>query len=201
MHAVHTAIVGGSAAGLACAKCLKDQGLIDFVILEHAEHIGQKWRNHYERLHLHTSKKWSQLPGKAYPADQPQYPPRNAVVDYLVEYARENDLHPQLNTTVQKIERQNDGLWRVETNQGHYLAHHVIMATGMNHTPKMAEFEGLDAYTGRLLHSSEYKNGQPFAGQQVLVVGFGNSGCEQAICLHEHGASPSLSVRAPKCST
>ena len=196
MHAVHTAIVGGSAAGLACAKCLKDQGLIDFVILEHAEHIGQKWRNHYERLHLHTSKKWSQLPGKAYPADQPQYPPRNAVVDYLVEYARENDLHPQFNTTVQKIERQSDGLWRVETNQGHYLAHHVIMATGMNHTPKMAEFEGLDAYTGRLLHSSEYKNGQPFAGQQVLVVGFGNSGCEQAICLHEHGASPSLSVRS-----
>ena len=50
MHAVHTVIVGGSAAGLACAKCLKDQGLTDFVILEQAEHIGQKWRNHYERL-------------------------------------------------------------------------------------------------------------------------------------------------------
>ena len=144
MNAVHTVIVGGSAAGLACAKCLKDQSLTDFVILEQAEHIGQKWRNHYERLHLHTSKQWSQLPGKSYPVDQPQYPPRNAVVDYLVEYARENDLHPQFNTTAQKIERQSDGLWRVETSQGHYLANYVIMATGMNHKPKMAEFEGFD---------------------------------------------------------
>ena len=40
MHAVHTAIVGGSAPGLA-RQMLENRGLIDFVILEHAEHIGQ----------------------------------------------------------------------------------------------------------------------------------------------------------------
>lgn len=196
MLSTHTAIIGGSAAGLACAKCLQDQGLSDFVILEQADQIASKWRSHYERLHLHTSKKWSQLPGKSYPADQPQYPPRDAVVHYLMEYARENKLQPQFNTQVQTIRRQSDGYWLIETNHDSYRAVNVIMATGMNHTPKKVEFDGLDTYTGQVMHSSEYRNGQPFAGQRVLVVGFGNSGCEQAICLHEHGALSSLSVRS-----
>ena len=48
-----------------------------------------------------------------------------------------------------------------------------------------------------VLHSGEYKNGKRFEGKQVLVVGFGNSGGELAIDLHEHGALPSLAVRGP----
>ena len=200
MKLVNTVIIGGSAAGLACGKCLQDQGL-EFVILEQSDQIAQKWRNHYDRLHLHTSKDWSELPGKQYARDLPKYPPKQAVVDYLVAYAQENRLQPIFNTTVRQVRRTNDGRWEVlidgENYDGEtYTADTVIMAAGMNHTPKMPKFEGLDGYTGELLHSSEYKNGQPYTGKKVLVVGFGNSGCEQAICLHEHGAYPSISVRS-----
>ena len=46
-------------------------------------------------------------------------------------------------------------------------------------------------------HSSAYRNGRPFAGQDVLVVGFGNSGGEIAVDLFEHGARPSIAVRSP----
>ena len=196
MQSIQTLIVGGGAAGLACAKCLRDQGLNDLVILEQADQVASKWRAHYDRLHLHTSKNWSELPGKKYPSEQPKYPPRAAVVQYLDEYAREHSLWPEFNTTVQHIRRQTDDLWQVQTNHETYTARNLIMATGLNHTPKMPQYEGLDGYTGQLLQSSQYKNGQPFTGQKVLVVGFGNSGCEQAICLHEHGAFPSLSVRS-----
>ena len=48
-----------------------------------------------------------------------------------------------------------------------------------------------------MLHSSEYRNGDPWKGRPVLVVGFGNSACEQAIDLVERGAEPHLSVRSP----
>jgi cation diffusion facilitator CzcD-associated flavoprotein CzcO len=51
-------------------------------------------------------------------------------------------------------------------------------------------------YTGAVLHSSEYRNGEPWRGGTVLVVGFGNSACEQAIDLVEHGIATHLSVRA-----
>src|SRR5262249_26507646 len=52
-------------------------------------------------------------------------------------------------------------------------------------------------YRGQVLHSSQYRSGAPFRGKAVLVVGFGNSGGEIAIDLHEHGAFPSLAVRGP----
>jgi cation diffusion facilitator CzcD-associated flavoprotein CzcO len=48
-----------------------------------------------------------------------------------------------------------------------------------------------------VVHSSQYKNGAPYRGKRVLVVGFGNSGGEIAIDLHEHGARPTMAVRSP----
>ena len=77
-----------------------------------------------------------------------------------------------------------------------YESNIVIVATGRNQKPNVPEFPGLNTFTGNILHSSQYKNGKAFAGKNVLIVGFGNSGCEQAICLHEHGAHPSFSVRS-----
>ena len=53
----------------------------------------------------------------------------------------------------------------------------------------------MSGFEGDLLHSSDYRNGEKWRGQPVLVVGFGNSACEQAIDLVEHGARTHLSVR------
>ena len=48
-----------------------------------------------------------------------------------------------------------------------------------------------------MLHSSQYRSGERFRGQRVLVVGLGNSGGEIAIDLVEHRARPTLAVRGP----
>jgi cation diffusion facilitator CzcD-associated flavoprotein CzcO len=48
-----------------------------------------------------------------------------------------------------------------------------------------------------VLHSADYRSGEPFRGQDVLVIGLVNSGGEIAIDLAEHGARPVLSVRGP----
>jgi cation diffusion facilitator CzcD-associated flavoprotein CzcO len=49
-----------------------------------------------------------------------------------------------------------------------------------------------------LSHSVEYRNGQPYAGQRVLVIGAGNSGTEIATDLVEHGAAfVAISIRTP----
>jgi cation diffusion facilitator CzcD-associated flavoprotein CzcO len=71
------------------------------------------------------------------------------------------------------------------------------VATGYCREPCLPDWPGQSAYTGAYLHSSQYRNGEPFRGQPVLVVGFGNSGGEIAIDLREHGARPSLAVRGP----
>ena len=190
----HTLIVGASSAGLASAACLQKKG-IEFIVLEKQPQVATAWRNHYDRLHLHTSKKQSALPFKSFDASLPTYPSRRHVIDYLDNYASEMNIHPVYNTEVFSIKKENNK-WITETNNGTYQSGYVIVATGLNNKPAMAQWEGMSSFKGTVMHSSQYKNGKEFTGKNVLVVGFGNSGCEQTICLHEYGAHPALSVRS-----
>jgi len=72
-----------------------------------------------------------------------------------------------------------------------------VIATGYNREPYLPNWPGQTSFPGTLLHSSQYRNGEPFKNQKVLVVGFGNSGGEIAIDLWEHSAQPSLAIRSP----
>jgi len=194
MTAVNTLIIGASAAGLASAACLKKKG-IEFIILEKNSKVANSWRNHYDRLHLHTSKKWSALPYKAFDQKLPKYPSRQNVVDYLDEYSKELNISPVFNTEVLSVKKEGSS-WITDTSNGTFQSSFVIVATGLNNKSKVPEWKGMNSFRGLIIHSSWYKNGKSFSGQNVLVVGFGNSACEQAICLHENGAFPSLSVRS-----
>ncbi|MFB2532406.1 flavin-containing monooxygenase [Paracoccus sp. p3-h83] len=192
---MQTIIIGASAAGLAAAKCLSDQG-IKADLLEASNTIGLRWQNHYRRLHLHTPKSRSALPGLAFPRSAPRYPSRQDVVDYIQEYARHFNLRPTFNTPVNRVAPTMDG-WQLDTPEGARHARHVILATGYNNLPHLPDKPGLSSFPGRVLHAADYRSGAAFSGQKVLVVGFGNSGCEIAIDLHEQGARPSISVRGP----
>ena len=81
-----TLIIGASAAGLATAASLAQAGQPS-EILEATDVVGTAWRHHYDRLHLHTPKSSSSLPGLDMPRDWPRYPSRDQVVEYLVDYA------------------------------------------------------------------------------------------------------------------
>ena len=77
-------------------------------------------------------------------------------------------------------------------------ANQVVVATGYNHTPVTPDWPGLDGFTGDLVLARDYRNGRPFAGRDVLVVGTGNTGTEIATDLAEHGATRVwLAVRTP----
>ena len=190
-----TVIIGASAAGLATAACLRRRGR-SFRLLERAPHVGASWRAHYDRLHLHTSKGLSGLPGLPLPRDYPKYPSRDQVVAYLEQYAKHFDLAPQLSTEVSRVYRGGDA-WVVESSAGRFTAREVVIATGNARVPNRPAWPGQEAFGGTVLHSSAYGNGAAFRGKRVLVIGFGNSGGEIAIDLCENGALPDLAVRGP----
>ncbi len=189
-------IIGAGPGGLAAAAALRSAGLAPLVI-DRAAAVGASWRAHYERLHLHTERALSGLPGFAIPREFGRWVSRAHVVEYLERYARHHQLELQLGTEVQKLEREN-GLWRVDTGAGPITARAAVVATGYNHTPRLPEWPGQGSFTGQLLHSATYKNAGPFSGRDVLVVGTGNSGAEIAVDLVEGGASRvRVSVRTP----
>ena len=150
---------------------------------------------HYDQLHLHTHKRQSGLPGLPMPARFPKYAARDQVIAYLEDYAAHHRIVPRFGTPAARITRPDK--WLVETPGEAFTTANVIIASGIAGWPQRADWSGKDSFGGRLHHSSEYANATPFAGQRVLVVGFGNSGGEIAIDLANTGIDVSISVRSP----
>lgn len=191
-----TLIVGAGPAGLAVGACLRRRG-VPFEILEQGDQLVHRWRRHYDRLRLHTDRRHSTLPHLDFPRGTPRYPSRDQVTAYLERYARRFALPVSLREEVSSI-RHDDRRWEVTTASGkRRQADAVVVATGYNSRPVRPSLPGLDRFPGPVMHSSEYSNGNDLAGKRVLVVGFGNSGAEIAIDLHDHGAKPAVAVRGP----
>ena len=190
---VNTIIIGASAAGLACAAALARKN-IPYILLEKNNHIAGPWRAHYDRLHLNTEKWHSHLPYLPFPKSAAVYVPRDEVVEYMESYAARFNIMPVFNQQVQSLSKE-DRLWTVKTADKRWSARHVIIATGLNGSPFIPSWPGVEEYQGKLFHSAVYTNGSEYKGKNVLVVGFGSSACEIAVCLSEHGAYPSMSVK------
>jgi len=188
-----TLIIGAGPAGLAVAACLKNRDA-PFVLVERAATIASSWHGHYQRLHLHTDREHSALPYLAFPAATPRYPSRQQVIAYLEEYARHFELNPRLGEEARSV-LPADGGWLTTTTTCTYRSRRVVIATGYNALPHIPVWPGQERFRGRILHSRDYRNGEPFRGLRVLVVGLGNSGGEIAIDLCEYGAQVAVSVR------
>ncbi len=106
-------IVGAGPAGLAAAACLT-QRKVPIRIFEAGDAPGYTWRRLYDRLHLHTVRALSGLPGYPMPRRFPRYPSREQVVEYLDGYARRFGLVIETGMPVQRAAPEGDR-WRVET--------------------------------------------------------------------------------------
>jgi indole-3-pyruvate monooxygenase len=188
-------VVGAGPAGLAAAACLRRAG-VDAVVLEQAAAVGSAWRSHYDRLHLHTDRSSSALPFMRFDAQVPRYPSRRQVVDYLESYARAQGIAPRFGVPLESARRVDDG-WNIRTGDGGLRARNLVFATGYTRVPALPDWAANPSFRGEVLHSSAYRNGAAFEGRRVLVVGFGNSGGEIAMDLHEHGARADIAIRSP----
>ncbi len=190
------AVIGAGPAGVSVALSLRDRGLRPLLI-DRADHVGSSWRNRYDRLKLNTGRPFSHLPNRSYPKGTPMFPTRDDVVAHLDRHAREDGIELRLGTEVHRIERRDRG-WHVATSAVDIDARQVVVATGYQHSPHVPQFPGADGFGAELLHSSEYRNPDPYQGRKVLVVGSGSSGMEIAHDLATGGAAKVwLAVRTP----
>jgi putative flavoprotein involved in K+ transport len=189
-------VVGGGPGGLAVAGALTQKGVAS-TVLERGKSVGTSWRSHYERLHLHTVRSLSALPGRPIPTEMGRWVARADLVRYLEDYAGQLELDIRFDTDATRIEPAGNG-WVVRTSNGDRAAATVILATGYNRIPLLPDWPGRKEFQGEILHSARYRNGEPYRGKTVLVVGSGNSGAEIAVDLIEGGAKEVLvSIRTP----
>lgn len=198
-------IVGAGPSGLAVSACLKEQG-VPFVVIERTDCIASLWQKRtYDRLKLHLPKNFCQLPKLPFPEEYPEYPTKKQFITYLENYAQKFDIKPRFNECVQSA-RYDEAchLWRVVTvsttgptrSETEYICQMLVVATGENAEGVVPEIDGLQDFSGEVIHVKDYKSGAKYTGKKVLVVGCGNSGMEVSLDLSNHNAKPSMVVRS-----
>jgi putative flavoprotein involved in K+ transport len=188
-------VIGGGQAGLAAGYYLQRKGL-DYLILEANEHAAGSWPHYYDSLKLFSSARYSSLPGKKFPGDPDHYPLKAEVIDYLVEYKNHFNLTVMVNQMVLSI-KSKAKVFEILTESGEtFHAQTIINATGSFNKPNIPLIKGQESFLGRTIHSSEYRNPEPFINQRVIVAGSRNSAVQIAIELAESGKT-TLAVRKP----
>ncbi|MFW5691308.1 MAG: flavin-containing monooxygenase [Chloroflexota bacterium] len=180
-------VIGAGSSGITAGKALKEHG-IPFEIIEREDDIGGNWyygrpnSSVYKSTHLISSKRMTEYTDYPMPDDYPDYPSHEQICEYLRSYARHHGLYDAIrfNTSVESIERTDDGLWDVALSDGQTCRYAgIVICNGHNWDPKFPEFPG--QFDGVQLHSADYKTPDVLRGKRVLVVGAGNSGCDIAV--------------------
>ena len=200
-------VIGAGPCGLTAVKNLLAAGISDLVCYEDASAIGGNWvyddapdrRSVYRATRLISSKHLSEFEDFPMPADYPDFPSHRQMLDYFKSYAERFGVTAKvvLNVRVESAKRLSGGRWSVTiaSRDGSRVEafDHLIVCSGHHREPLLPKYPG--AFTGRVLHSREYKRPEPFEGQRVLVVGGGNSACDIAVDVSRVAASVSLSMR------
>jgi len=184
-------IVGAGPAGLAIGARLRHLG-IPFRIFEAADIVGKKWMQHYDRLHLHTTKEHSYLPLTPFPKHFPTFISKHLFFSYLQDYHQRHELNAELNKPVLSVEK-SEGGYLVSIEGEQLLTKFVVIASGLNHQPLLPFW--VNNCPIPVIHASEYRNASQFGMKSALVVGFGNSGAEIALDLAENGIDTFCSIR------
>jgi putative flavoprotein involved in K+ transport len=173
-------IVGGGQAGLASAYASRRAGLKPVVLEAGAEPTGS-WPHYYESLELFSPARYSALPGRPVPGDPERYPTRDELAAYLRDYADWLGADIRTAQRVTRVAPLGDHAFEVGTEAGLLLhAPHVIAATGGFGRPHRPWLAGEDTYRGTVVHASEYRRPDEYAGKRVVVVGGGNSAVQIA---------------------
>ncbi|MEV8593298.1 FAD-dependent oxidoreductase [Streptomyces sp. NPDC052012] len=204
-------VIGAGLSGLAVARALKESG-VEFVCLEKSPGVGGIWRRPqagergpgYLSLHLNTAKQLTGYSDFPMPSAYPLYPRHSDVAAYLRSFAEWAGVldHVELRTEVVSADPDADGTWTVVSRgaDGALASRRfeqLVVASGHHSEPAMPDPlpAGSEGFTGRILHSLDYRDGSDFAGQRVVVVGLGASAVDIAADLSRHAEQTLLSVR------
>lgn len=176
-------VIGAGQAGLAAAYYLRRAGLEagdGYVLLDGAPRPGAAWQHAWPSLRLFSPSEFSSLPGWQMPTWQDGFPPAGHVVDYLRRYEERYELPVHRPVTVTAVHEGATGEPRfcLDTTAGTWKAESVISATGTWGRPFWPSYPGQREFTGRQLHTVDYRGPDELAGQHVVVVGGGNSAAQ-----------------------
>jgi putative flavoprotein involved in K+ transport len=195
-------VVGGGHAGLSIAARL-NMLEVDTLVIDRWPRIGDNWRQRYHALTLHNQVHVNHLPYMPFPPGWPTYIPKDKLAGWLDAYVEAMEINYWPATElVGGAYNEAEGRWtavlrRADGTTVDVRPRHVVLATGVSGIPNLPDIPGLGHFAGTVVHSSQYADGETWAGRSAIVVGTGNSGHDIAQDLYASGAHVTLVQRSP----
>lgn len=193
MTVPRVAVIGAGNGGVCTAKHLIEAGY-DVTVYEAGSHVGGLWvfendngrSQAYKNLSIISSRRFTRFKDWEFDDATPRFPTHRDMARYVHGYAEHFGVleRTRFRTPVASVEplfeKGAAGRWRVTTEAGDHEDHDAVaVATGhLNEPLHVARFR--DDFGGTYLHSSQYREADPFVDQRVCVVGVGNSGVDIA---------------------
>jgi len=193
-------IIGGGQGGIMLGARLRQLG-VPTIIVEKNARVGDSWRNRYRSLVLHDPVWYDHLPYLPFPETWPVFTPKDKMGDWLEMYVKVMELTCWGSTEAVKASFDPaEKRWTVElVRDGEPLVlrpAQLVFATGAYGPPNRIPFAGAEDYQGELLHSSDYRDGAPYAGRRCVVIGAASSAHDIAVDLWEAGADVTMVQRS-----
>ncbi len=180
-------VIGAGQSGLSAGYHLRRRGLVpgrDFLIVDHAPGPGGAWQFRWPSLTLSTVNRVHDLPGMPFAENLPvapagtgsaDVPAATAVPYYYRRYEERFELRVRRPVTV-RVVCDRSGLLHAETDTaGTLRVRGLINGTGTWEHPFVPYYRGAETFSGRQLHTRDYRRPEDFAGEHVVVVGGGIS--------------------------
>ena len=198
---VPVVIVGGGQAGLSVSYHLKQRG-IEHLVFEACAAAHTWSTQRWDTFCLVTPNWQCKLPGHPYDGPDPDgFMKKDEIIEYMKGFVAKVKPPIREGVAVMRVERQDDGLFSIETSDGDYTANEIVVASGGYHTPIIPRMAEKLPATVTQIHSNQYRNPTQLPEGEVLVVGSGQSGAQIAEDLHLAGRKVHLAVgEAPRCA-
>src|SRR3984893_3976140 len=183
-------VIGGGQSGLLIAARLKQLN-VDTLIIDRGLRIGDNWRKRYHALTLHNQVQVNHLPYMLFPPNWPTYIPKDKLANWFEAYVESMELNYWTATEFEggsydeNQQRWSVVLRRADGSKRTMRPRHVVMATGVSGIPSLPDIPSLKNFTGTVIHSSQYTDGEEWRGKKALVIGTGNSGHDIAQDLYQ----------------
>lgn len=194
-------VIGAGAAGLCALKHGIDFGS-DVTVFEQSDKVGGLWNytedigknkfgldmhsTIYERLVVNAPKEIMTYPSVPFPEKEQSYVSSEEVRCYYQMYAEKFNLfrHIKFNHHVIRVRPLLDDKWEVivkNLDSDKFFTENfdaVMVCNGRFTVPVLPNFEGHETFTGKQMHSRDYKTSEQFRGESVLIIGAGPSGID-----------------------